>query len=114
TPGTIVQVIGRSGDGDWIQVRLDDGREGWMSADLLAIETPEDSPTPDSSARDLDSSFMMVALVSDAYVFPLAAQVDETPEATVEATEAPAEAPTAEATPEATVEAVAPAVTAVP
>jgi uncharacterized protein YgiM (DUF1202 family) len=103
TPGTIVQVIGRSGDGSWIQVRLDDGREGWMSADLLAIEAPEassaeGSPTPESSARDLDGDFMMVALISDVQPFPLLAQVDETPEATVEATEEAAAEATIEAT----------------
>jgi uncharacterized protein YgiM (DUF1202 family) len=89
TPGTIVQVIGRSGDGSWIQIRLDDGREGWVSADLLAIEDPEASsadasPTPESSARNLDTGFMMVSLISDdVSIFPVS-QVETTPEATSE------------------------------
>ena len=42
-PGTEVVVIGRSGDAGWIQVRLDDGREGWVSAPLLQINAPEGS-----------------------------------------------------------------------
>jgi hypothetical protein len=107
TPGTIVTVIGRSGDGEWIQVELDDGREGWVSADLLAIEEPateEATPTAESLRR-LDG-IMLVGLMSDVSVFP-ALQVETTPEATVEAAEEAAEeappattAPTA-ATPEA-------------
>jgi hypothetical protein len=41
--GAQVEVIGRSGDAGWIQVRLDDGREGWISAPLLQINAPEGS-----------------------------------------------------------------------
>ncbi|MDQ7036529.1 MAG: SH3 domain-containing protein [Anaerolineae bacterium] len=37
-PGTGVIVIGQNEDGTWFNVRLDDGREGWMSARLLRIE----------------------------------------------------------------------------
>ena len=42
-PGSGVQVIGQSEDGDWYQVRLEDGAEGWVSASLLLIE---DAPPP--------------------------------------------------------------------
>ncbi|MBC8099226.1 MAG: SH3 domain-containing protein, partial [Armatimonadetes bacterium] len=38
-PGATVPVLGENAAGDWIQVRLDDGREGWVSAPLLSIET---------------------------------------------------------------------------
>ena len=41
--GAQVQVIGRSGDAGWIQVRLGDGREGWVSAPLLQINAPAGS-----------------------------------------------------------------------
>lgn len=42
-PGAQVEVIGRSGDAGWIQVRLADGREGWISAPLLQINAPQGS-----------------------------------------------------------------------
>ena len=42
-PGAQVAVIGRSGDAGWIQVRLADGREGWVSAPLLQINVPQGS-----------------------------------------------------------------------
>lgn len=48
-PGTGVQIIGADPDGGWYNVRLEDGREGWMSAGLLFLPdtpTPFPSPTP--------------------------------------------------------------------
>ncbi len=48
--GAQVAVIGRSGDAGWIQVRLDDGREGWISAPLLQINAPAGSS---SAPRDI-------------------------------------------------------------
>lgn len=54
-PGTGVQVIGQTAEGDWFNVRLEDGREGWVSARLLfipATATPFASTgaTPDMTA----------------------------------------------------------------
>lgn len=37
-PGTGVVVLGRTEDGDWLNVRLDDGREGWVAADLVRVQ----------------------------------------------------------------------------
>jgi uncharacterized protein YgiM (DUF1202 family) len=37
-PGTGVVVVGQNPDGTWLNVRLEDGREGWMSQRLLRIE----------------------------------------------------------------------------
>lgn len=42
-PGTGVQVIGQSADGDWINIRLEDGMEGWIFNALIFIPA---SPTP--------------------------------------------------------------------
>ncbi len=39
-PESGVQIIGRNDDGDWYQVRLEDGEEGWVSASLLRLEVP--------------------------------------------------------------------------
>jgi uncharacterized protein YgiM (DUF1202 family) len=36
-PGVEVEVLGQSGDGSWMNVRLEDGAEGWIAAYLLAI-----------------------------------------------------------------------------
>jgi uncharacterized protein YgiM (DUF1202 family) len=42
-PDTRVQVLDESEDGEWTQIRLDDGTEGWVSSALLEIEEPEAS-----------------------------------------------------------------------
>ena len=39
-PESGVQIIGRNDGGDWYQVRLEDGEEGWVSASLLRLEVP--------------------------------------------------------------------------
>ena len=39
-PESGVQIIGQNDDGDWYQVRLEDGDEGWVSASLLRLEDP--------------------------------------------------------------------------
>jgi len=84
-PGQRVQVIGRTGDSVWIQVRLEDGREGWVSASLLRLETPA---TPTTSASRIDP-YAVVGLDSDVFMLPplQEATPDVLPEATAEATE---------------------------
>ncbi len=54
-PGTGVQVIGQDTEGSWFNVRLDDGREGWVSGRLLflppsATPLPSATPSPDLTA----------------------------------------------------------------
>jgi uncharacterized protein YraI len=51
-PGTEVRVLGRNSDGSWINIQLDDGTEGWVSAELLDIQEPE-SAKPSIHARVL-------------------------------------------------------------
>ncbi len=48
-PGTRVEVLGQNGDGRWLNVKLEDNREGWVSQQLLRLQetmTPLPSPTP--------------------------------------------------------------------
>ena len=46
TPGSRVQVLGQNTESNWYNVRLDDGREGWISASLVRLqETPTPLPT---------------------------------------------------------------------
>ena len=49
-PGAGLQVIGENAAGDWIQARLDDGREGWISASLLQLVADE-APAPESATE---------------------------------------------------------------
>jgi uncharacterized protein YgiM (DUF1202 family) len=54
-PGTGVILIGQNEDGTWLNIRLEDGREGWMSQRLLRIE-PTATPFPTFTATvDLTS-----------------------------------------------------------
>ncbi|MBK8023583.1 MAG: SH3 domain-containing protein [Chloroflexi bacterium] len=48
-PATRVEVLGRNNDGVWLNIRLEDGTEGWVSATLVRIQptaTPFPSLTP--------------------------------------------------------------------
>jgi hypothetical protein len=97
-PGAIVQVIGRNGDGSWLRLRLDTGKEGWVSAQLIAVEEPGGaaSPTPEQQTGWVDPH-AVVGLMSDVSFGPVMMQV-QTPEATAEAT-SEATAPSAPASP---------------
>jgi hypothetical protein len=58
TPGTGVLVIGQDTTGQWINIRMEDGDEGWVSAALLFVP---DTPTPFPSATpspDLTALFI--------------------------------------------------------
>ena len=57
-PGTGVVLIGQSSDGAWFNVRLDNGREGWVSSSLLFLPpTPTGFPTL-TPAPDLTALFL--------------------------------------------------------
>ena len=57
-----MQVIGRDDDGDWLQVRLDDGGDGWVSASLLRIERPTPVPDDDEAQRISEETRIVVEL----------------------------------------------------
>lgn len=46
SPGTRVEILGYNEAEDWANVRLADGREGWISAPLLRLEAPKRAPKP--------------------------------------------------------------------
>ncbi|MBZ0286151.1 MAG: SH3 domain-containing protein, partial [Anaerolineae bacterium] len=85
TPGAIVQITGRNGDGTWLKVMLDDGTEGWVSASLVAVEEPPlatEEATQTGLNINLDNQ--MVGLISDVNFYVLQETTPE-PESTVEA-----------------------------
>ena len=54
-PGTGVEVIGQNTEGTWRNIRLEDGREGWISSRLLFVQPsatpfPSATPSPDLTA----------------------------------------------------------------
>ncbi len=54
-PGTRVEVLGQSADGRWLNVKLEDNREGWVSDRLLRLQEtatafPTVTPTVDLTA----------------------------------------------------------------
>ncbi len=52
-PRSAVQIIGTSDDTEWYQVRLDDGKEGWVNTALLQVENEaaEATATPSDAIR---------------------------------------------------------------
>ncbi len=92
--GEVVQVIGRNGAATWIQIRTQDGVEGWVSAQLIDIQepTPEATiePTPTREGAFQPDPNAVVGLISDSYFFVPAFQEPEaTPEVTLEPTVEP-------------------------
>lgn len=67
TPNTRIEVIGQSSDGRWFNVKLEDGREGWVFADLLDVlptqtPIPTFTPTPDLTSVALGTVFPTAVL----------------------------------------------------
>lgn len=93
TPGTGVQIIGRDNTGDWLNIRLEDGREGWISTRLMfippeATDLPTMTPSPDMTSLALGTP-LPTAILGGGTVTPTppAAIVTATPIGT------PAESP---------------------
>lgn len=54
-PGTGVQIVGRNTEGNWLNIRLEDGSEGWIAARLIFLPPtptafPTLTPSPDLTA----------------------------------------------------------------
>jgi hypothetical protein len=65
-PGATVEVIGRSGDGQWYQVTLEDGAEGWVFADLVRIIEPTTAATATQAAYQPPADQLLLAgLIAD-------------------------------------------------
>ncbi len=56
--GTQVRVLGYNDQRDWVQIQLPDGREAWIAAFLITIETIPESqfptPAPESGSRQIE------------------------------------------------------------
>ena len=76
-PGTPVTVTGQDEAGGWYSVRLPDGREGWVAAELLALAgapageapppTADVTPTPEPAVCDPDTLRAWWAVTVPAY-----------------------------------------------
>lgn len=69
-PGTGVEVLGQNAEGNWYNVRTDEGEEGWMSSRLIFIEAtatpfPTMTPSPDETARALGTAVPTAVLGGD-------------------------------------------------
>ena len=63
--GSEVQVIGQNEDGTWHSIKLDNGDEGWVRADLLFIDRPTPSPTAWATEDPVDEAPMAEAPIVD-------------------------------------------------
>ncbi|RMF80242.1 MAG: hypothetical protein D6737_08640 [Chloroflexi bacterium] len=73
-PGTGVEVLGQDPNGNWFNIRMEDGDEGWVAASLLRIQdtpTPEPTltPTPNLTAI-LQGTPLPTALFGEGTVTP--------------------------------------------
>jgi hypothetical protein len=73
-PGTGVEVLGQSEDGDWYNIQMEDGDEGWISSSLLRLQAtptlpPSLTPTQDETALALGTTFP-TAILGGAPVTP--------------------------------------------
>jgi hypothetical protein len=92
-PGTGVEVLGQNDDGRWLNVKLDDGQEGWISATLVRINPqptliPTSTPTPDLTALALGTE-LPTAVLGGGTITPTPPRsvVSPTPPGTEAATE---------------------------
>jgi SH3-like domain-containing protein len=127
--GVRMRVLGFNDNGSWVNVQLEDGREGWISSALISIEEERVSaPKPDMFAKrqrvdegdgDAPTATRVRPTVTISQPEAAATETETLPTSTPRATSTPrptrtpvpsatptpTEAPTEEATPEATAEA---------
>lgn len=65
-PGVEVEVLGQNNDGSWINVRLSDSSEGWVSASLLTLSEPLATPTALAETATPEVTEVVVAECSGA------------------------------------------------
>lgn len=109
-PGTGVRVIEPDGTGSWLMIEMEDGDQGWISAQLLRIEAsatpfPTFTPSPDLTALALGTPLPTAVIGGGT--------VTATPPRSV-VTLTPVDGGAADSTEEATTDIISPAVTATP
>ncbi|MEO0565349.1 MAG: hypothetical protein AAF125_24795, partial [Chloroflexota bacterium] len=92
-PGTGVEIIGQSSDGDWLNVLLDNGEEGWMAARLIRIQPtatpfPTVTPTVDETAIALGTVFP-TAVIGGGTITPTSVVAGISPTPVIAATRDP-------------------------
>lgn len=60
-PGTGVEILAENPDGRWLNIKMEDGREGWISASLVRwnprpTDIPTATPSPDLTAMALGTA----------------------------------------------------------
>ena len=73
-PGTGVQILGQNADGRWYNIRMDDGQEGWISAQLVRVNptptlVPTATPSPNLTALFLGTP-LPTALIGGGTITP--------------------------------------------
>ncbi len=112
-PGSGVEVLGQNQGGDWYNVRLEDGSEGWVSAALVRLEStptpfPTATPSPDLTSIALGTP-LPTAILGGGTITPTPprAAVTPTPVGSVNPADIGPES-TAESAPEETPEPLVP------
>lgn len=82
-PGTRVVVLGQNPDGNWLNIQLEEGGEGWVSATLISIQAPPTpiptaTPSPDLTALALGTP-LPTALFGGGTVTPTPPRAAVTP-----------------------------------
>jgi hypothetical protein len=73
SPNTRVEVLGISPDSSWFNIRMEDGREGWIASNLLFVQptaTPFPSATPLPNLTALAQSTLPTALFGGGTITP--------------------------------------------
>lgn len=90
TPGTGVEVIGQNAEGTWLNVKLDDGQEGWVFRELVRIEAtaaPFPTLTPESGTENAtEGTSLPTAVIGGSIVTPTLSAATATPPGTAAAT----------------------------
>ncbi len=99
TPGTGVEVLNQNEDGKWLNIRMEDGREGWIAASLVRVNpfptaVPTATPSPDMTALALGTP-LPTAIFGGGTVTPTppGSVVTATPPGTPDATSTSVEIP---------------------
>lgn len=98
TPGDGLLILGQSSDGSWLNVRTDDGDEGWVATRLIFIPPtatpfPTATPTTDLTAVALGTTFP-TAVIGGQPVTPTPPPAALSPTPTPASDDAPIDEPT--------------------
>jgi hypothetical protein len=81
-PATTVKVIGRTADQEWLQIRVDEGDEGWVVADYMEVHVDLEPVTVTTDLSVLDRGYALPSNVADSVrqIFQRGAQLGNRPD----------------------------------